>query len=232
LVPVGGVAAGGTPVQHFGRMETLPRGRHKLAPEAVRRHQRERLIAAVVHSVHVNGFEKTTATHLASHAHVSKPDLYKSFSSKDECFVAAYEDGVARLRKQVLAAARGEPGGWAQQVGAGLRALLAFLASDPAAANLLLVEGLRVGAEAHRKFTDAMRSFVSCLREGWQASTSGAPPPEAVDEAVIGGVVSLLAHRVRAGETDRLEGFFPDIAEFVLTPYLGPDEARRIISAA
>lgn len=213
-------------------METLPRGRHKLAPEAVRRHQRDRLIAAVIESVHARGYERTTATQVASRAHVSKSDLYKSFASKDECFVAAYEDGIERLRAQVLRAAREEPGNWAQQVCAGLRALLSFLAGDPATANLLLVEGLRAGPEAHRRFTDALRGFASCLRQGWQESEGGSLPPEAVDEAVIGGVLSVLARHARAGKTDRLEELFPDIAEFALTPYVGPLDARRIISAA
>jgi AcrR family transcriptional regulator len=212
-------------------METLPRGRHKLAPETVRRHQRERLIAAVVHTMHAQGYEKATATRVASHAHVSKSDLYRVFSSKDECFVAAYEDAIERLRKQVGEAAREAADSWAQQVGAGLRAMLAFLAADPATADLLLVEGLRVGPEAQQRLTDAMRSFVPCLRRGWQASESRSRPRESADEAVIGGVAALLTRRVRAGETGRLEDFFPEIAEFALTPYVGAAEARRIISA-
>jgi AcrR family transcriptional regulator len=223
-----GAATGAT---LHSEVETLPRGRHKLAPEAVRRHQRERLIAAVVDSVHAWGYEKTTATQVASQAHVSKSDLYKLFSSKDECLVAAYEDSVERLRDQVLGAARGEQDNWALQVCAGLRALLAFLAADPATANLLLVEGLRIGPAAHELFQNAMGSLVPHLRRGWQVSANEGRPPEAVDEAVIGGVVSLLFRRALAGETDRLEEFFPEIAEFALTPYLGPVEARRIISA-
>ena len=56
--------------------------------------------------------------------------------------------------------------------------------------------------------------------------------PEATDEAVVGGIASMLGRHILAGEAERLAEFFPEIAEFALTPYVGSDEARRIISAA
>jgi AcrR family transcriptional regulator len=210
----------------------LPRGRHGLTREFVRGNQRERVIGAVVESLHERGYEKTTATSIAQHAGVSKSDIYKVFASKDECFIAAYEDAVDRLRERVLNAANAASGGWAMQVAAGLRALLAFLAEDPSTANLLLVDGLRAGPETHERFQDAMRSFVPYLRQGWSAPEKESQPPEAVDEAVVGGIVSLLCRRAQSGETEQLEEFFPEIAEFVLSPYLGPSKTRRIISAA
>lgn len=213
-------------------MERLPRGRHGLAPEFVRRNQRARVIDAVVEALYESGFEKTTATSIAKRAGVSKGDIYKTFSTKDDCFIAAYEDGVSRLREHVLNAANAASGGWAKQVCAGLRALLAFLAEDPPTANLLLGEGLRVGPEMHERFQDAMRGFVPFLRQGWPAAEKKTPPPEAVDEAVLGGIVSLLSRRVQAGETEQLEEFFPEIAGFVLNQYIGPTKTRRIISTA
>jgi AcrR family transcriptional regulator len=211
--------------------ERLPRGRHGLTREFVLKNQRERLLGAVVASLHEVGYEKTTATSIAKHAGVSKSDIYKAFDSKDEIFIAAYEGAVDRLREHVLNAANAEKGGWALQVCAGLRALLAFLAEDPPTANLLLVDGLRAGPETHERFQDAMRSFVPYLRQGWPALDKGSRPPEAVDEAVVGGIVSILCRRAQSGETEQLEEFFPEIAEFVLSPYLGPAKRRRIISA-
>jgi hypothetical protein len=55
-------------------VETLSHGRHNPAPEAARGHQRDRLIAAVIESVHARGCERTSATQVASRAHVSKSD--------------------------------------------------------------------------------------------------------------------------------------------------------------
>ena len=55
--------------------------------------------------------------------------------------------------------------------------------------------------------------------------------PAATDEAVVGGIASLLGRRVLAGEAERIDELLPDVLEFALTPYLGATEARRIISA-
>jgi len=55
--------------------------------------------------------------------------------------------------------------------------------------------------------------------------------PAATDEAVIGGIASLLGRRVLAGEGEQIEALLPDVLEFALTPYLSAAEARRIISA-
>lgn len=217
---------------HTGCMDRLPRGRHGLTPEFVRQNQRERVIEAVIESFNEVGYEKTTATVISKHAGVSKSDIYKAFATKDDCFVAAYEYAVDRLRSRVLEAANAARGGWAMQVCAGLRALLAFLAEDPPTTKLLLVEGLRAGPEMHELFHEAIRSFVPYLRQGWSGSGSASQPPEAVDEAVVGGIVALLCRRAETGETEHLEDLFPEIAEFALSPYLGPSKTRRIISAA
>jgi hypothetical protein len=75
-----------------------------------------------------------------------------------------------------------------------------------------------------------VQSFVPYLRGGAPDRTAAGRPPEAADEAVVGGLVSLLGRRILAGEAAQLERFFPDFAEFALSPYLGAAEARRIIS--
>jgi hypothetical protein len=55
--------------------------------------------------------------------------------------------------------------------------------------------------------------------------------PEATGEAVVGGVGSMLGRRVLAGEAEQIGQLFPEILEFVLSAYLGAEEARRIVSA-
>jgi hypothetical protein len=48
------------------------------------------------------------------------------------------------------------------------------------------------------------------------------------DEAVVGGVASLVSRRVRTTDDEALEAFLPELIEFALTPYVGAAEARRI----
>lgn len=210
-------------------VERLPRGRHGLSPEYVALNQRERLIGALAECLYEHGFDETTISMVSKRAGVSKGDFYKQFESKDECFLVAYDDAVRAIYAQV-ASACGESEDWAARVLAGLAALLDRLAREPAQARLVLVEGLRVGKGVYDRYQDALLSYVPHLREGAPVPPAGAVHPEATDEAVVGGIASLLSRRVVAGEVERLGDFLPEIAEFALTPYLGTAAARRIIS--
>jgi AcrR family transcriptional regulator len=211
-------------------MEPLPRGRHSLSREFIADHQRERLLAAIASLLDEHGYDATTVSAIAGRAGVSKSDFYRHFSSKDSCFFAAYDGAVERLRADVLSACAGESE-WAQGVCAGLGAALAGLSAEPGQASLLLVEGLRAGSGVSGRFQLAVESFVPCLRDGAPRRAGAGRPPLVADEAVVGGIASLLGRRVLAGETARLDRFFPELAEFALTPYLGVAEARRIISS-
>jgi AcrR family transcriptional regulator len=210
-------------------MERLPRGRHGLSREYVAQNQRERLLDALAECLHEQGYESTTVAQIGKRAGVSKSDFYKHFESKDNCFLAAYDDAVARIRERTVAGCEaGEA--WTARVLAALAALLDSLASEPAQARLVFVEGLRAGRGVYDRYQEALQSFVPYLRDGAPAPAGETPPPVATDEAVVGGIASLLSRRIAAQEAERLAEFLPEIAEFALTPYLGAAEARRIIS--
>lgn len=213
-------------------MERLPRGRHGLSPDFVARNQRERLIAGLTQALYEVGYQKTTVSLIGQRASVSKSDFYKHFESKDDCFIVAYDAAVTQLRERVAdscEAIADKP--WPLRVSTALDALLGLLASTPALASIVLVEGLRAGRGVYDRYQGGIESFVGYLREGAPASPAGAEVPEATDEAVVGGVASLLGRRVLAGEAEQLGQLFPEILEFVLSAYLGLEEARRIVSA-
>jgi AcrR family transcriptional regulator len=213
-------------------MDRLPRGRHGLSPEFVARNQRERLIAGLTEALYEVGYQKTTVSMIGQRAAVSKSDFYKHFESKDECFFAAYDLAIERVRGCVTSSCdevRAE--GWPRRVQAAIHALLEQLSSEPALASITLVEGLRAGREVYDRYQAALESFVSCLRQGAPAAPQGGDAPEATGEAVVGGIASLLGRRVLAGEAEQLSDLFPEILEFTLSAYLGGEEARRIVSA-
>ena len=213
-------------------MDRLPRGRHGLSPEFVARNQRERLITGLIEVLYEVGYQNTTVSLIGQRAAVSKSDFYKHFESKDDCFVAAYEVAVERIRGEV-AAACGRHGRtqWPPRVRDGLVSLLTTLAAEPALASISLVEGLRAGRGIYDRYQAAVESFVALLREGAPDAPGGSEVPAATDEAVVGGIASMLGRRVLEGEAEQLGELLPDVLEFALTPYLGTAEARRIISA-
>jgi AcrR family transcriptional regulator len=212
-------------------MERLPRGRHGLSPDFVARNQRERLIAGVTGALYEVGYKKTTVSLIGQKAAVSKSDFYKHFENKDDCFHAAYEEAVGRIRNSVRVACADEEIEWARRVRDGLRALLEFLASEPAVASLTLVEGLRAGRGVYDRYQAALEGFVPWLQQGAPPSPAGGRVPQEMDEAVVGGVASLVGRRVLSGQVEALDALLPEAVEFTLTPYLGVAEARRIVSA-
>lgn len=178
------------------------------------------------------GYEKTTVSLIGQKAAVSKSDFYKHFESKDDCFVAAYDTAIEGIRERVVSAceAAGEVE-WPARVRAAVAALLDLFADEPALASIALVEGLRAGRGVYDRYQGAVESFVLILRDRAPQPEDGTAVPEATDEAVVGGIASLLGRRILAGEAALLSELFPEILEFILAAYLGAEEARRIVSA-
>lgn len=213
-------------------MDRLPRGRHGLSPEFVARNQRERLISGLTLALYEAGYHETTVSLIGQRAAVSKSDFYKHFESKDDCFAAAYDAAIERIRGQVVGACEAAEGrAWPERVRAAIAALLDLFDEEPALASIAMVEGLRAGRGVYDRYQAALDSFVHILGSGAPRHHAGEEMPEATDEAVVGGIASLLGRRVLAGEGDRMSDLFPEILEFTLGAYLGSEEARRIVSA-
>jgi AcrR family transcriptional regulator len=159
---------------------------------------------------------------VAKRAEVSSADFYKHFKTKDDCFLAAYEAVVERIRERVLGACADQDE-WPEGVRAALAALLDFLAAEPAQARLVLVEGLFAGRPLYDRYQRALDSFAPYLREGAPGIAPGAALPEPMAEALVGGIVALITKRILAGQGETLEELLPELTRFTLTPYLGTD---------
>lgn len=207
----------------------LPPGRHGLPREFVAHNQRERLIAGIAEAIAENGYSGTTIAHITRHAAVSRRTFYEHFSSKDECFVAAYDTVMAELRERVGKAFE-EEDDWAHAVKAGIGAMLHFLTAEPHLARLCMVEALVAGPVVVERYDAAIQSFVPYFQSG----RDGRPKEvlerlsPTTEEALVGGMMSLISRRIIAGKTAELESLLPDLVEFTLTPYLGSAEAAKI----
>jgi hypothetical protein len=80
------------------------------------------------------------------------------------------------------------------------------------------------------RYDAAIRGFVPYFEEGREGRS-----PEVLsrlspttEEALVGGMVSLISRRIIAGRAEDLEELLPDLVEFTLTPYLGSAEATKI----
>jgi AcrR family transcriptional regulator len=205
----------------------LPAGRHGFSREQVEHNQRERLIAGLATAVAEHGYAAVTITHITAEAKVSRRVFYANFEGKEECFLAAFEVLAGHVRELAAEATEGIPD-WPHQAVAAARAVLAFLASEPDLARLCLVESQGAGPQVAARFHEAVHEAVPFLEVGRAERERDRPLPDSTEESTIGALVSLAGRKVAAGEAEQLEDLLPDCAEFILSPYLGAEEARRL----
>jgi AcrR family transcriptional regulator len=204
--------------------DRLPPGRHGLPRSFVAENQRERLLNGVVEAVAERGYTATTISSITAAAKISRRTFYEYFEGKEDCFGAAYEMIEAHVLDSMLAPPRaGEE--WPDRVRARLAALLEVLSRDEAVTRCFLVEPLAAGGEVTARYREAMGLLAATLRPE--------PPPselnmEVRDQALIGGIATLIVRRLNSGGAQRLPDLLPDLTELALAPYMGRQEAKRL----
>lgn len=171
------------------------------------------------------GYANFSVKQVIEPAGVSRRTFYDLFSDKGDAFVSAHEETLAGLTSRVaIETAGGQP--WAAGVAAALRAALELGARAPERALLLVGEPLTAGPRAAYAHDQVVARFAPLLRLGRQGASEEAPP--ALEEALLGGVLGVVASRLRGDALGALPSLAPSLTQFVLTPYLGPAEAKRV----
>jgi AcrR family transcriptional regulator len=202
-------------------------GRQQLPREFIIRHQRARIIDALAEEISEKGYRGVTVADVVKRAAIARNTFYENFRSKEDCFLAAQETAMSAALDRVVTAG-GQLGNWPQQVRAGLAAFLEYIAAEPALARACLVESLSAGPRAVEYYEESQQAFVSLFRLGRDVSPHGRDLPETLEEAIIGGVYWIVYQRLAVSNTDAVAELLPEIVEFALTPYLGPETAREI----
>jgi AcrR family transcriptional regulator len=208
-------------------MPRLHGGRHRIPPDVVAFQQRERLLSAIVQVVAERGYNDATIGQITAVAAISRRTFYEHFKSKEEGFQAAF-DIVLEHIFEIVAGALEAQDEWADQVAAALVALLAFLAAEPAMARFTLLASVAAGEPMVSRRQEVVARFTAMLRVGRPQRVNDRPLPESIEEAVVGGIVTLLGRRVAAGQAAELDRLTPDVIEFALAPYLAFEEAERV----
>jgi AcrR family transcriptional regulator len=188
-----------------------------------------RIIAALAQVAAEKGYRAVTVADIVKRAKVSRKTFYENFDSKEKCFLVTQEEGMAMALERVIAAA-GAFEGWPQQVRAGLVAFLDYVVEEPALARTCMVEALSAGPIAARCHEESQQAFVSLLRLGRNVSQA-AELPEALEEAIVGGVFWIVYQRLVSSAIGEITTMLPELVEFTLVPYLGAEAAREIALA-
>jgi hypothetical protein len=142
-------------------------------------------------------------------------------------FAFAFDSAFATLQVRIESACAGVSE-WPEQVAAGIRAAFDWAAAEPAAAQLLTNDALASGSAGFDRYERMIAYVAGLLEPGREQATHGERLPEITDRAMASGVVMLVAQRLSLDKQGELPAIAAEAIQFVLTPYLGGSEARRV----
>ncbi|HWX46179.1 MAG TPA: TetR/AcrR family transcriptional regulator [Solirubrobacteraceae bacterium] len=187
--------------------------------------QRARIVAGAIEAVAQSGYGELTVAEVIVRAKISRRTFYELFEDREDCFMAAFEEALARARAPVVEAYNSPsllrsagspsravggssrvvgappPGGgrlWRERIGAALGALLAFFDEQPAFARVLVVDTLAGGPAVLERRARVLEGLVRAVDEGRAESRRGRDPGPLAAEGVVGAVLAVLHARLRA----------------------------------
>jgi AcrR family transcriptional regulator len=208
-------------------MSRVRPGGHQLRREVIVYHQRERILTAAVELIADKGYRAVSVSDIVKRAAIARAKFYENFSSKEDCFLIAYDQGAADSVTRVAAACERLDGPFPQRVHAGIAALLNHMASEPALTRACIVEGPLVGSPVRKRRDDALAALAKLLRDGREQADE-AELPGTVEESVLGGLYWLVYYAILNGEPENVTDLLPSLTEFALTPFLGTESAHSV----
>lgn len=196
----------------------LPDARSDVAAE-----QRARLLTAVVAVAGEQGWEQTTLRAVVARAGVSRRTLYDLFADKEDCFLTAAKALTERVATITTSAYDGAPEPRAGLAHA-IASLFAFLAREPSAARVYLVETAIAGPAGASLWSSHMKAMSARTRCALDAI--GADPSRHSETMAVGGVYTVARNRVLLGRTRELAQLAPEVQR-ALWLTLGVDGVAR-----
>ena len=188
--------------------------------------QRERIVRAAAQVVAETGYAALSIPAISSAAGTSNQTFYEHFESKEEAFIAAFEElsrscaegDLQRRRARARLASRG---------GRSASRPARLHPQEPFFARLAFFELPAAGPTALDHADAAIKRFMAFLRpEGMHPGL--APLPPVVVEALGGGLWAAIQHEIARGDLSSLPDFAPELAAVTLIPAAAVLSRRRI----
>jgi AcrR family transcriptional regulator len=200
----------------------LPRGRGSLPPQQVAHAQRQRMLRAIVAAAAEQGYANVRINDVADRARVSKQSFYAQFQDKEQCFLAAHQQGVELIVAQLAqwATANGDHDPRAA-LRRGIRAYLQMAAEEPDFTRCMLID-LPATGPAGLEARDAVHEQIAELYRAWhtqalQTNPSWPTVPESRYAAAVGAVHDLLFSTVATGQPANATALEDDAVDAVTT---------------
>jgi AcrR family transcriptional regulator len=196
------------------------------------------MLTATVEAVEEVGYARLTVAQVIGRAKVSRKTFYDVFLDREDCFLAAFNEAIARM-EAIATEAYEEEDSWRDGMRAGLVALLVFLNAEQGLARLCIVEALGAGPRVLDRRAEVLEQLKAVVDRGrvtgsGRAGSGRAPrasaakrsrasrePAEITAEGVVGAVFAVLHTRLLAGGRRPLTDLVGPLMSMIVLPYLG-----------
>ena len=190
--------------------------------------QRARMLSSAVQVLSEYGYGQMSVARVTGRARMSRRTFYDLFEDREDCFLAVFEDALARLTSLVSTTYERE-NGWREQTRAALGALLVFLDEEPGMGSLLVVDALRAGPRVLERRAETLEGLAATVQEEGSKAKHAREVPLLTGEGVVGAVFSVIHARLLAKNPGRLVELLSPLMGMIVLPYQGPAAAQREI---
>lgn len=195
----------------------------------MREAQRTRILEGMAEAMAERGARGSTVTvaDVIARSHVSGAAFHEAFADREACMLAAFELGVDRARRRMLAGYDSQLR-WLDAIKAGLAAFLCFLEDEPALGRLLVVHSMSGGERILRRRAEVLEALAAIIDRGRLELAPDKPQPATIaGEGVVGAVLTIIQNRLLADERSPEMELFGALVGIIVLPYLGAGVARR-----
>jgi AcrR family transcriptional regulator len=188
--------------------------------------QRARMLTAAAEVVCEFGYGGMFPGRVSARAGVSRRAFYDVFVDREDCFLAVFEDAVARATALAQDAAAGQSA-WRERVRGGLCALLQFIGDEPGLGSLVVVDALSAGPRVLGCRAQRLEILGGVLDQGRVEVRTGVGPPPLTAEGLVAGVLGVLHTRILEQPSGPFTGLLNPLMAVIVLPYLGPHAAAQ-----
>lgn len=171
----------------------------------------------MAHVVAAVGYEETSVERVLVQAGVSRRTFYELFDDREDCFLAAYDEGMRRAFRVVMEAYL-ECETPERRIEAALEAYLRFCAEEPHLARMCVVEVFAAGPKARERRAETMDRMAGLMEHALNELRGDDKLDRLAAQALVGGVHEVIYLPIDQGRTE----FLPDLAAEIVASQIMP----------
>jgi AcrR family transcriptional regulator len=157
------------------------------------------MLRAVAEAVAEKGWPHMTVADVISRAGVSRETFYEHFSAKEDCFLAALDEGARTLHEILVSTVARSGDDPTERLREMLKAYLNTLAAEPAFAKAFLIDAYGAGPAATERRLNLQQRFIDLVAE-----ISGGAADRFACEAFVAAISAMVTSRVGRGRINEL----------------------------